>query len=739
MTAHLVFDEPDKRNRLDAMAQEVVGRPIDRSEGALKVSGRAVYAAEQASSLWSEKRADCAYGVFVRATVPLGRVASLASDAARAVPGVLKVLQDPRLVRHPAQGMARKSPPQDPSEVTYFGQPLALVVAESFEAAREAARLVRVDYETSATAQLDPAQAPSEFPEKKQSEKGDLEAALREAAVSLDATYSTPSMAAAAMEPHAALAWWEGDRVTLCGAYQMVSQNAEELADALGIAPGKVRVLAPFIGGGFGSKLGIAPEAVAAAVAAEMLGRPVMVTLARQQEFEIAHRRSETGQRVRLALDADGRLTGIGHEARVSNLDGESFSEPVQQATHFTYRGEHRQIRHEVARVNLTCAGSVRAPGEAVGVSIFEMALDELAEKAGLDPLELRLRNIPEEDPETGKPFTSHMLAEALRDGADRFGWSDRRAPGERRQGEWLIGMGMASAVRVNMLHKARVRVTLTGEGALVESSMTDIGTGTYTILTQIVAEMLGLAPDRVRTVLGDTDLPEGSGSGGSIGAASNGSAAFLACEEIRRQIAAGMGCPEEELTLKDGRATCGNRTRDLAEIVTEPLSAEGHFEPGKALKGVRSSTFGAHFAEVAVNEITGEVRVRRMLGVFAAGRILNEKTARSQCLGGMTFGIGMALMEEMVHDRRFGQVVSRDLANYHIPAHADVPALEVHFLEERDSYGGTLQAKGIGELGICGSGAAVLNAIHNACGVRVRDLPATPDKVLNGLCALGR
>ncbi|WP_101341231.1 xanthine dehydrogenase family protein molybdopterin-binding subunit [Cereibacter azotoformans] len=736
MTAHLIFDEPDGRNRLDSMAQDVIGRPIDRSEGALKVSGRAVYAAEQATSLWSEQRTDCLFGILVRATVARGRVTSLDTADALAVSGVREVLQDPRLVRHPAQGMARKSPPQEVADVGCFGQPIALVVADSFEAAREAARLVRVDYETAA-AELDPASAPSDLPEKKQSSQGDLDAAMRDASESLDVTYRTPSMAAAAMEPHAALAWWEGDRVTLCGAYQMVSQNAEELADALGIAPEKVRVLSPYIGGGFGSKLGIAPEAVAAAVAAERLGRPVMVPLTRQQEFEIAHRRSETEQRVRLALDADGLLTGIGHEARVSNQPGETFSEPVQQATHYTYRGEHRSIRHEVARVNLTCAGSVRAPGEAVGVTVLELAMDELAEKAGIDPVELRLKNIPECDPESGKPFSSHMLAEALREGADRFGWTSRRQRGRQRAGEWLIGCGMAAAVRVNFLHKARVRVTLSGEGVTIESSMTDIGTGTYTILTQIAAEMLGIPPERVTTRLGDTDLPEGSGSGGSIGAASNGSATYLACEEIRRQLASRLGCAEEDLTLKDGRATCGNRSHDLAELIHEPLVAEGFFEPGKAMGRVRSSTWGAHFAEVAVNEVTGEVRVRSMLGVFAAGRILNEKTARSQCIGGMTFGLGMALMEEMVHDGRHGHVVSRDLANYHIPTNADVPRIEVHFLHERDAYGGTLQAKGIGELGICGAGAAVLNAIHDACGVRVRELPATPDKILAGLCGM--
>ena len=420
----------------------------------------------------------------------------------------------------------------------------------------------------------------------------------------------------------------------------------------------------------------------------------------------------------------------------MSNLPGEDFSEPVTQATPFLYGGENRVIGHHVARVNRTCAGSVRAPGEAVGVTILEMAMDELATASGVDPVELRRRNIPDAVPGKGTPFSSNMLEAALDDGARAFGWADRPAPRTARDGDWLIGTGMASATRVNMIVKSTARVTLTPEGrAVVETDMTDIGTGSYAILTQIAAEMLGLDPADVETRLGDSALPEASGSGGSFGAASSGSSVFLACEEIRSAIAGRLGVAEDDLTLKDGHAVAGNVRRSLSDILDgEPIEAEGTIEPGKTANAVKQATFGAFFAEVGVNRVTGEVRVRRMHGSFAAGRILNAKTARSQCLGGMTFGIGIALTEELLHDPRDGHIVNRDFAEYHVPVNADVPQLTVNLLEERDPFASPIQVKGIGELGICGAGAAIVNAVHDACGVRVRDLPATLDKILPGL-----
>lgn len=628
MTVHIRMDDRVEADRLEDMAQGVIGKPLDRPEGGRKASGTAAYAMD------SLPEGAC-FGVLVRATITAGRLAGVDSAAVEALPGVRAVIVDARMLRNPAQGMAGKAPLQDPHDIAYFGQPVALVVAGSFEQARHGANALALRLEKTADAVVGPADAGVEIetPEKKQQAIGDLDAAMRDAAFSVDQTYTTPVHASAAMEPHASIAVWDGDRLTLHGSYQMLRFNRAELADALGIAEKNVRILSPFVGGGFGSKLGIAPEAVAAAIAAKKLGVPVAVPMSRQQVFEGVMRRSESTQRIRLAAGADGRLTGIGHEALVSNLPRETFSEPVTQATPFLYRGENRVIGHRIARVNRTCAGSVRAPGEAVGVTMLEIAMDELAAVSGIDPVELRLRNIPDEDPTQKIPFSSNKLAEALRTGAARFGWDRRCAePGQRREGEWLVGMGMASAVRVNMLVESKARVALSSDGhALVETDMTDIGTGTYAILTQIAAEMLGLPMDRVETRLGDTDLPPGSGSGGSFGAASNGTAVFMACEEIRCMICERFGCETGDLTLKDGRAIAGNRSVPLAEVLGgQEFVAVGHAEPGDAEDKVRQATYGSYFAEVGVNAVTGETRVRRMLGVFAAGRILNAKTARS-------------------------------------------------------------------------------------------------------------
>jgi len=732
MTAHRKMDQADKRNRLDDMVQGLVGTPMDRPDGPLKVSGQATYAHE-----WDIP--DMLHGVLVRATISRGRVTDVAGDAILGKKGVRAVITDDRLLRRPAQGGANEAPPQGSKQVDYFGQPIALVVAETFEQARHGANVLALSYESVGQAALDPeaADAETEHPEDDQLDQGDLDRAMRDAAFTVDQVYRTPGHNSAAMEPHCAIASWDGDRLTLRGSYQMLNYNINELADALQIAPDNIRMLSPYVGGGFGSKLGISPEAVSAAIAAKDIGQPVCVTLSRPQVFEATMRRSETRQHVRLACDEDGVLTGIGHECLVSNLPGESFYEPVTQATHFLYGGKHRRLGMEVARINRTCGGSVRAPGEAVGMQVLENALDELAEAAGIDPVELRKCNVPDRHPEQDIPYSSRRLTEALDEGARIFEWDKRnRQPGSLRDGDWLIGHGMAGAARVNILSEAKARVSLRADGsALIETDMTDIGTGTYAILTQIACDMLGLPADRVETRLGDSDLPSGPGSGGSWGASSSGSAVFLACEQIRKAIAGKLGIEETQLTLGDGKAGRGETARPLADILGgEALSAEGHIEPGTTLKEVQQASYGSYFAEVAVNAVTGETRVRRMLGVFGAGRILNEKTATSQCYGGMIWGIGSALTEELIFDQRDGHIVNHDLAEYHIPVNLDVPQIEVVLLEERDEWASPIQAKGIGELGICGAAAAVTNAIYNATGVRVRDYPATLDKLLAGL-----
>ena len=738
-TASLSMDGPVEHSLLDDGAQGLIGQPIPRIEGPLKVAGQATYSAEYDFP-------DLAYGYLVRAPFGRGKITALDVAAARGMPGVIDVVHDlDTFIRNAQQGGETQAPAQGVSDVQYFGELIAIVVAESYEQARAAALEVRITYQEKAGTfsfddRLDTADKPADSNIPAHAEKGDADAALARARHVVDAVWTTPSQNSAAMEPHASTAFWEADgTLVIHGAYQMLASDQQQMAQTLGLKPDQVRFVSPYVGGGFGSKLGIAPESVAAAIAARQLRRPVKAVMTRQQVFDATIRRSNTHQRVRLGADENGVLDAVVHETLVSNLPGEDFFEPTGMATHFLYRGENRRVTHDIVRTDWLLAGSMRAPGEAVGMLALECAMDELAEKAGIDPIELRKRNEPDRDPTKDIPLTSRKLAECMDEGARLFGWGARnRTPGARREGEWLIGHGMAASARSNLLQKSAARVTLTPEGrAVVETDMTDIGTGTYTIAAQIAGELLGLPIDRVDVRLGDTNFPPSAGSGGSWGAGSAGSSIYLAAARLRERIAEAMDCTPEELTLKDGLAIAQNRSVPLTDLVGGGMVAEGEIAPGKLKESVNQASYGAHFAEVRVNAVTGEVRVERFLGAFAAGRILNAKTARSQCIGGIVFGIGAALTEELLHDTRTGKLINRDLAEYHLPVHLDVPAVEVHFVPERDPHANPMQAKGIGELGISGAGAAVANAIYNATGVRVRDYPITPDKLLPGLPAV--
>lgn len=739
-TNSLTMDKPTPASLLDTATQGIIGKGLDRVEGPLKVSGAATYSAEHAID-------NVAYGVLVGSTVARGKIVSVDADGVRSLPGVIDVVTDfATFARNPQQGGETTAPTQGVEDVHYFGEIVAIVLAESFEAARDAAQQLNIEYdEAEGRFDFEALKGEAEKPEEANQvpphfSEGDIDTAMAEAAVSIDVTYTTPSQNSAAMEPHASIALWdEHGALTLYGSYQMPTSDAQQLAKALGISEKKVRIIAPYIGGGFGSKLGIAPESVAAAIAARTLGRPVKAVMARQQVFDATVRRSNTEQRMRLGADANGKLTALGHETLTSNLPEEGFFEPCGIGTHFAYAAPNRQIDHDIVRLDWLLSGSMRAPGEASGMLALECAMDELAEAAGIDPIELRRINEPESDPDTQAPFSTRQLLRCLDEGAAKFGWDKRGKAGATRDGEWLLGMGVAAAVRGNMLMESSARVTLTRGGqAIVETAMTDIGTGSYTILAQIAGEMLGLPIERVSVKLGDTDFPPAAGSGGSWGAASSGSSVYLACETIREELAKAMKVDPEALTLKDGEAIADNRKVSIGELAgIDGIVATGTIAPGKQEKATKQAGYGAHFAEVGANVVTGEVRVRRMLGVFAAGRILNEKTARSQCLGGMTFGIGAALTEDLIHDPRNGKLVNRDLGEYHVPVNADVPQQEVVFLEERDVHANPIHAKGIGELGISGAGAAIANAVYNATGVRVRDYPLTLDKILDGLPAV--
>ena len=728
----LMMDAPYRPAALARGGQGVLGRPLDRVDGPAKVTGGARYAVEEAP-------AGVAYAAVVGAPVGAGRVTGVDADAAEALPGVLAVIHgDPRM---PSGGSnSQQLASQGGDRVFHYGQPVAVVVAETAEVAREAARLVRVAAEP-VPGRFD---ADAETPQSDHGigflptiAKGDLEAALSECAVVFDRTWTTPVHFPAALEPHATLAWWEGDKLTLRTSNQVIGGGRATVAKALGIAPERVRLLAPYVGGGFGGKTGIGPEAILAAIAAERVGRPVKLALPRAQTAYLVHHRSATTQRLRLGCDADGRIKAVAHESVAEQNDDSKFLEPVPFGTLPLYAGEVRHFRTDLVRLDLPATGAVRAPGEAIGSFAVEGAMDELAEQLGLDPIELRRRNEPETDPLSGKPFSTRRLLDCYAEGARRFGWPDALpTPGSRRDGEWLIGVGMAAALRGNFTVNAEARVTLGADGrAEVACDMTDIGTGTYTILAQVAGEVLGLPLDRVDVRLGDTDLPPTAGSGGSFGASSSASAVALACEDIVTELARRMNAAPEELRLKDGCVHADGREIPLEQLVRgEPIIANGKTGPGAESRHTSQASHGAHFVEVAVHAVTGEVRVRRMVGVFDIGRVLNAKTARSQIIGGMIWGLSYALSEHAVVDVRNGHFVTPDFGEYHVAVSADAPPIEIGFIEEIDDHANPVGAKGVGELGISGAGAAVAHAVYNACGVRVRDLPITPDKLLAGL-----
>jgi xanthine dehydrogenase YagR molybdenum-binding subunit len=730
------MNTPIGTNALD-VAQGVVGKPLDRVDGRLKVTGGARYSYEVMHGPATT------YGYVVEASIGKGSIISIDTRAAEKAPGVLLVLTHQSA---PAQGTGNHHeahPVLTSSEVSYYGQPVAFVVAETFEQARAAAYLVHVRYDQSPGKyvlrdSLDRARAPRVDANAVQPDSavGDFAGAFAAAPVQLDVTYTTPLQSHAMMEPHATLAMWDGDKLILHTANQMLNQGRDSVARTLKIPTDNVRLVSPYIGGGFGGKLWVNADAILAAIAARQLKRPVKTALARHQVFHVTTHRSDTIQRIRLGTDQNGRILAIGHDVFSGNLPSEQSYEGAAMQTRTLYAGANRETRHRLAPLDIPVASSMRAPGEAVGMLALECAMDELAEKLNLDPIELRVRNEPTEDPEKHIPYSSRTLIPCYREGARRFGWDKRNPkPGQVRDGRWLVGMGMAAASRGNPLLLSKANVRLGPDGfATVRMAMTDIGTGTYTILTQIAAEMLGLPPNRIRMELGDTSFPQAAGSGGSFGAASSGSALFDACNTLRAKLARIAGMDPESAHFANGRIAADGQSKSLTDLVGAGIAADGEIVPGSTLKDFSQQSYGAHFAEVGVDVDTGEIRLRRMLGVFTAGRILNEKTARSQAIGGMIFGIGAALEEGMTLDPRFGNFVNHDLAEYLVPVHADIPDMDAIFLPELDNMSNPLKSKGIGELGICGAGASIANAIYNACGTRIRDYPITLDKMLASL-----
>jgi xanthine dehydrogenase YagR molybdenum-binding subunit len=687
-----------------------LGAPLARVEARAKVTGEARYAFEQPAD-------GVLYAAPVQATIARGAIRAVDAGAALAVPGVVTVLSHenaPRLGDVPDGELLLLQS----DRVAYRGQIVAAVVAETLEAAREAERLVRLEYAPDEhDVQLRPGHPKLYRPEhvnpafETDTERGDVEGALASAAVVVDETYETPAFHNNPMEPHASVARWEGGDLTVWESTQGVAPARATLAQVFELEPERVRVISQHVGGGFGSKGMPRPNVVLAAMAAKVCERPVKVAVTRQQMFALTGYRTPTIQRLRLGAGRDGRLTAIAHDVEEQTSTLREFAEQTAVVTRMMYAAPNRRTTHRVAALDVPTPSWMRAPGECPGMYALESAMDELAIACGLDPIEMRVRNEPEVEPESGQPFSSRNLVACLREGAERFGWAGRDArPGMRREGRWLVGTGVAASTYPTYRRPSEATARAEADGSfVVRVAAADIGTGARTAMTQIAADALGVPVERVRVEVGDSAYGSAPVAGGSAGTASWGTAVHGACAALARAVADGGGSI-------------------AAEGVERSYDSRGDI---KAQQPFARHAFGAQFVEARVDVDTGEVRTPRVLGVFAAGRIVNVRTARSQLLGGMTMGLSMALYEESLLDLEFGDYLNHDFAQYHVAACADVAEIEATWLDEDDPHLNPMGSKGIGEIGIVGTAAAVANAVHHATGVRVRDLPIRLDKLL--------
>ncbi|MFB6769205.1 xanthine dehydrogenase family protein molybdopterin-binding subunit [Streptomyces sp. NPDC056337] len=697
----------------------VVGTSRTRVEGREKVTGAARYAGEIPF-------ADLAHGWLVLSTVSRGRIRAVETEPVLAMPGVLAVLHHGNAPRLETDYVGLLGIPPDPTaavfqndRVPHRGWPVALVVAENSEQAREAAEALVVAYDEEPHDTVLTGAHPEAYPAAgvmpAETVKGDLDAGLAASPFVVDEEYTTPEEHHSMMEPHAATALWDGGRLEVVDSNQGTTWIQGELAKMFSLDESAVRVRSEHIGGGFGSK-GLRAHQVSAVMAATVLQRPVRVVMTRRQMFSLAGYRSPTAQRVRLGADADGRLRALDHRSVSQTSTVYEFVEPSAGVARVMYDAEAHRTANEVVRLDVPSPTFMRAPGEAPGSFAIESALDELAERCGIDPVDLRLRNEPETGPVSGLPFSSRNLEACFREGARRFGWAERDPrPGVRRDGRWLLGTGTAAASFGAGAAPSTALLTAEADGGFtVRISAADIGTGARTALTMIAADALEVAPDRVRVRIGDSDFGPAMIAGGSMGTRSWAWAVTEAARELRERLALGTTVPPEGITVRS----------DTTAALGSLAQKERH-------------SYGAQFAEVAVDTATGEVRVRRMLGIFAAGRIVNPLTARNQLVGGMIWGVSMALHEEAVRDRASGGLYAPDLAGYHVATHADIGDIDADWVDDSDPED-PVGIKGVGEIGIVGAAAAVANAVWHATGVRHRNLPIRPDRVLSAATASG-
>ena len=689
-------------NTEDSMSNtqnDVVGKPMDRVDGRLKVTGGAKFAAEFPV-------AGVKHAVLAQSTVAKARVTGIDAVATKTIPGVIEVFTPD------SEGIGSLLS----SDVLYSGQTLAVVVADSLEAATQGANALRISYDATAPdadfeKSLDKAAAG------RPRNRGDLDAGLAAAAKKVERTYTTPTEHHNPMEPHGTIAAWEGDKVTVYDATQGVISTAGTVAGKMGVPQANVHVMDPFVGGGFGCKGNSWPHTALCAFVARAVGKPVKLSLTRKQMFTSNGHRPPTVQMERFAAQADGKLTAIAHDGRCAQAQKDGFVESTGVAHPILYACENARVVDRPVKLDIPAGTYMRAPGEASGTFGLETAMDELAYELGIDPLELRLRNYAEKDPESGKAWSSKSLRECYAQASERFGWAKRDPkPGSMRNGNLLVGMGMATATYPANFMPCTARATIDAKGkVLVEIATQDLGTGTYTILTQIAAEALGVDPRMVTVHIADSKLPNAPVSGGSWSATSAGSAVKLAGEALRAKLG---GDPKgyAAMVKKEGTGTVSAEAKATRDAAANDYSFHG---------------FGAHFCEVHIDPDLRQIRVARWNAAFALGKTLNAKTLHSQLVGGIVWGIGMGLLEETMMDPRYGRYLNSNLAEYHLPVNRDVPDLDVVIVPEQDAFVSPLGAKGAGEIGITGASAALGNAIYHATGKRVRDLPITLDKIL--------
>jgi xanthine dehydrogenase YagR molybdenum-binding subunit len=770
-----------------------VGKPIDRVDGRLKVTGKATYAAEFPI-------ANLAYGVTVNSTVTKGRVKNIDVAQAKRMPGVIGVMTSENcMMLHfpggsdPGAGKYGEKDllPLQSDRIFYGGQHIAVVVAETLEQAEHAAATIKVEY--------DPQTPVIGFEQNKaaaykpgsglggaetQVKRGDVATVMLSAAVRTDETYTTPVFHHNAMEPHATIAEWKGDKLTVYDATQSVMGVKNLLSSMLGIPAEKVQVYSLFIGGGFGSKGFTWPNTFLAPMAAKQFNRPVKIALSRQQAFSVAGRRTQTSQQIALGADNSGKLSAIKHATTSETSFVDEFVETAGVATSMIYSSPNVEVSHEMVRLNRGTPCPMRAPGESVGTYALEVAMDELAHKLKMDPLQLRIINHADMEEQKKKQFSEKNLKDCYQRGADAIGWENRNAqPGSVKEGKYLVGYGMATATYPANRSASAARATIFANGsAEILCGTQDIGTGTYTIMTQIAADAFGLPVDKVKVKLGDSSFPKGAQSGGSqvtasvgpairaaaLGAVSNAAKLAIADEnsplhgqkegdiiadngriflkgdsnkgESYTALLNRKGMAKIEAEAKTDVSTRQQTTQNAAPAGSPEAKTEEESKNNKAVQEDQNTdrkpyafhSFGAQFAKVLVDPELGEVRVEKMVGVMDIGKVMNLKTATNQIMGGMIFALGMALMENTQYDPNNGRVVTRDLAQYLVPVHADIPEIEVQFIDKPDPFISPLGARGIGEIGVTGMAAAIANAIYNATGKRVRDLPITPDKLIS-------